>query len=166
MCLTNCFTPSQANTIKEIRWLNVVTYCWLTATCTAVTISSKLVTVFAAIILSVYFIDVIYKASYVGQSIYFNPTDKSLIGGLFLKLEETAISGHDLQLGDKTISKWDHDKIYVDNDDKLWTFFYSIWIDLTAYYTAEINTTTASQSALVGLYQNNNQSCQRNLMWC
>ncbi len=29
----------------------------------------------------------------------------------------------------------DRNEIYVDNDDRLWTFFL-IWINLTAYHTA------------------------------
>ncbi len=30
--------------------------------------------------------------------------------------------------------------------------FFTLWIDLKAYYTAEINTTTANQSAVFGLH--------------
>ena len=60
--------------------------------------------------------------------------------------------GPHLGLADKTISIGDCDKIDVDNDDTLWTFFFSIWIDQTTYHTAEINATTVSQTAVFGLH--------------
>lgn len=42
-------------------------------------------------------------------------------------------------------------KIDFDNDGRPWTF-YSMWIDLTAPHTAEINDTAAGQSAVFGLH--------------
>ncbi len=38
----------------------------------------------------------------------------------------------------------DRNELYVDNDDRLWTFLL-IWINLIAYHTAEINVKAGSR---------------------
>lgn len=58
-----------------------------------------------------------------------------------------------LRLGNKTISKQHHNKIYVDNNDNLWTFLLNMDnSNKTTHHTAEINTKVSQFSACTSKY--------------